>query len=287
MTSTMHGILLMIVGVSLLSIMDACIKWLLLRDIHAIQVIAIRGWIITTSLFLILPMRGGIKSLYSHRIKLHLIRALFGVSATFCFFLALKYIPLADATAIFFCSSFFMTAGSKYFLGENVGVHRWLAVVIGFIGVLFVSSPGTESYHPASILALLAGASYAVIILTGRVLTRTDSTFNLVFYFNLANVCISTLIVPFVWQDLVGVEIIMIIVSSIIAVTAYFAMTQAFAITPVSILAPIEYIALVWAVLIGYFIWLDIPSAPAIWGMMLILSAGMYILWRESKNKND
>ena len=274
----------MSIGISCLAIMDACVKWLLLRDFSVFQMLAIRGWIITTAMLLLLPYQGGLRSLGSSRIKLHIIRLIFGFITTLSFFLSLKYLPLADTTAIFFCTTFFMTAGSQIFLKEPVGIHRWSAVALGFIGVLVVTSPGAESFHPASILTLVAGASYAVLMLMGRALSRTDSSFNIVLYMNVMNMFIASVITPFFWRTPTSEEIAMIFLISALALAGFFMITRAFTIASLSIIAPFEYIALIWATLLGYLTWQEIPSLSAWFGMALILAAGLYILWRESRH---
>ncbi len=282
---TMRGIILMLLGVSLLSSMDACVKWLVQRDVSVIQIMAMRGWLHVLVLLLLLPRRGGFKSVVSKQYKLHFLRTAIGFFAPLCFFLSLKYLPIADATAIFFCATFFMVAGSKYFLGEQVGVHRWAAVVVGFMGVLLVSSPGGSGFHPASLLAMASGASYAVIIVLGRVMVKKESPFILVFYFSGLNALVATLLVPFFWGMPSTEEMGMMLLLATLALGGYFALTTAFSLAPISVIAPMEYIALIWATLLGYFIWQEIPTGSTWAGMGLILSAGLYIIWRESQHK--
>jgi drug/metabolite transporter (DMT)-like permease len=277
----------MLIGVSFLSCMDSVVKTLLDLNVSAIEVIAVRGWIIMGVLLLYLPLQGGFKVLATGRIKLHILRTGIGFFAPLCFFLSLKYLPLADATAIFFCTTFFMTAGSVFILGEQVGLHRWSAVVIGFVGVLIIASPGSESFHPAAILPILAGAAYAGIILSGRLLIRTDAPFKLVFYFNTFNTLIATLLLPFFWQPLnFDILLLMLLVSGL-ALGGYLCLTYAISIAPIGVIAPIEYVALIWATFLGYVFWQEIPSSSAWLGMAIILSAGLYIMWRESHATAD
>jgi drug/metabolite transporter (DMT)-like permease len=279
--------LFMLLGVSFLACMDSVVKALLNLNVSVIQIIAIRGWMITGVLLLSLPFRGGLKAIATRRIKLHLLRTGIGFFAPLCFFLSLKYLPIADATAIFFCTTFFMTAGSVIVLGERVGVHRWSAVIFGFIGVLIVSSPGTESFHPASVLPLLAGAAYAGIILSGRLLTRTDSPFKLVFYFTAFNTLVATLLLPFFWQSISLDAMLLMLLVSALALCGYLCLTYAISIAPIGVIAPIEYIALIWATVLGYVFWQEIPSSAAWLGMAIILTAGLYIMWRESHSTPD
>lgn len=278
----LRGMLFMLLGVSFLSSMDSVVKALLNLGVPVIEIMAIRGWIITCVLLASLPLQGGWKVLTTSRIKLHLARTMIGFFAPLCFFISLKYLPLADTTAIFFCTTFFMTAGSVFVLGEQVGIHRWSAVVFGFIGILIVSSPGTESFHPASILAVTAGAAYAGMVLSGRLLTRTDSPFKLVFYFNAFNTLIATALLPLVWSAPSAEVILLMFFVSALALAGYFCLTHAILIAPIGALAPIEYIALVWATVLGYLFWQEIPSTSAWFGMGIIILAGLYIMWRES-----
>lgn len=275
--------MLMVLGVSMLSIMDSCVKWVLNQQINVVEIIALRGILILIILLLLLPARGGWKAIKTTRIKLHLWRASIGFLAPLCFFSSLKYIPIADATAIFFCTTFFMTAGSAIFLKEPVGWHRWLAVLIGFIGVLLVVSPGTQNFHPAAILPLIAGMSYAAILLIGRVLTSTDEPFKLVFYFTLFNAVLFTALLPFFWTTPSLNIVYVLIAISGFAITGYFCLSTAILIVPISILAPFEYASLIWAVLLGYWFWGETPNSLAWLGIALILGAGLYIIKRERK----
>jgi len=273
----------MLLGVSSLSLMDSVVKTILQYDIPVIEIMAIRGWLITSVLLLALPFKGGWKALSTQHIKIHIGRTLIGFFAPFLFFSSLKFLPLADATAIFFCTTFFMTAGSMVFLGEKVGIHRWSAVVVGFIGVLLVSSPGAQSFHPASLLALFAGAAYAAIMLVGRLLTRTDSSFKIVFYFNTFNALISSALLPTVWVAPSGTVLLLILLASSLAMTGYFCITHAIRVVPIAVVAPIEYVALIWATSLGYMLWGEIPQFYAWVGMAIILCAGLYIMWREGR----
>ena len=294
MNQSLRGILMMTAGISVLSVMDGFIKWLVLRDITSVQIIAVRGWIITVILLAIialLPKMGGMKALKTPRWHYHLGRSLGGVFAPALFFVSLKYIPLADAVTIFFCSTFLMVGGSAIFLNEKVGIHRWSAVVVGFIGVVIALQPGTASFQPASILVLLAGISYAFILISGRWLSKTESQLQLIFYFTFFN-CILCSIVMVIfwssfWHDLMNVEFAVLALLSVIALTGYFFITRAFFLAPISVIAPIEYVSLFWAILIGYLVWNETPT-PLVWlGIGIILTAGLYIAHRESKLKTE
>ena len=281
---------MMTAGISILSIMDGFVKWLVLRDITSVQIIAVRGWMITIlllGLIVILPKFGGVRALRTSRWRYHLGRSVGGVFAPGFFFISLKYIPFADVVTVFFCTTFMMVAGSAWFLGEQVGIHRWSAVAIGFIGVVIALQPGTASFHPVSILVLLAGVSYAFVLISGRWLSRTESQLQLIFYFTFFNCIICSVAILLFgadfWRDLIALEVGVIALLSMIALSGYFFITRAFVLAPISAIAPIEYIALLWAVAIGYLVWGEVPSQMVWIGMALILSAGLYIAHREAR----
>ena len=283
---------MMACGITLLSIMDAGIKWLVERDISSIQIIVVRGWIISLGILITLMLvrkTGGVAALKTNRLKHHLMRSAVGVFAPALFFLSLKYIPLADAVAVSFSATFLMTIGSVIFLGERVGFHRWSAVFIGFIGVAIALRPGTSAFNPASLLVLCAAIAYASILISGRWMSKTESSLQLIFYFTFCNACICsvfTLITwPNFWRPLSVQEIFAIIGISAIALSGYFCVTRAFTNAPISAIAPIEYTALFWAVLFGYLVWGDIPDQWVWLGIVIILCAGLYIGYRESLQK--
>ncbi len=281
------AIIAMLLGVLILSVMDAVVKWLVMHDVGVIMMLAIRGWVIITALTIyLLFISNNTNHSACSRLKtdhpwIHLMRAIIGFFAPFLFFTSLEHLPLADATAIFFCTTFFMTAGSIPILGERVGTYRWLAVIGGFIGVLMITRPGSDVFHPASLLALGAGAAYAFMVLAGRLLSRKDSTFKLVFYFNLSYTIIATALLPFFWKTPEITIVGLIVIVAILATAGHFALTTAFASAPVAIIAPYEYTALVWSILLGYLIWGELPAQLAWAGIGIITVAGLFIVWRE------
>ncbi|MCB1756518.1 MAG: DMT family transporter [Gammaproteobacteria bacterium] len=273
----------MLGAMAVLSSMDAGVKWLLLRDIPVVQVIALRGWIVTSTMLLMIAVKYDLMILRTGKLRQHLLRAAMGFFAPLSFFLSLKYLPLADATAIFFCGIFFMTAGSAWMFAEPVGKHRWLAVFIGFMGVLLIVRPGAGVFHPASLLLIVGAASYALMMLWGRKLTETESTFNIMFYFNLVFTLIGSLAVPFVWHDMGLPEILVLLLVSALALSGYYLMTRAFTLASLSLIAPLEYTSLVWALLLGYLLWGDLPDGLAWFGIAVIVASGLYILYREKR----
>ncbi len=276
----------MLLAMATLSIMDAGIKWLVLRDIPVMQIIAIRGWLITIALLIYVIWRFDLKILHTTKLKQHIVRAGLGVFAPLLFFYSLRFLPLADATAIFFCGIFFMTAGSAWILNEPVGWHRWTAVIVGFIGVLIIIRPGAEVFQSASILPVISAASYATMLLWGRKLSKTESTLKIVFYFNLVFMLIGSCGLPFVWRSVPALDATLLLMVSAIALLGYYSVTRAFTLAPISVIAPLEYTSLIWALILGYAIWGEFPDLISWIGISIIVWSGLYIVYREKRVAN-
>src|SRR5210317_1333891 len=159
----------------------------------AIQVIAIRSWMISLMILAIFGIRGELAELATRKPRQHALRGCIGFFAPFTFFIALKFLPLADTTVVFFSSTFVLTAASALFLKESVGIHRWSAVVIGFVGVVIAMNPQGEEGLNAYLLLLVATTIYAMIFISGKRLSTTDSVISLVFSLQLGMGFMATL----------------------------------------------------------------------------------------------
>jgi len=281
-TNNLLGIGLMMLAMLLFEVMDAVAKWLVSADMSAIQVIAIRSWIMLVMILAILAIRGELTELATRKPLQHALRGCIGFFAPFTFFTSLKFLPLADATVVFFSSTFVLTAASALFLKENVGVHRWSAVVIGFVGVVIAMNPQGEGGLNAYLLVLVATTIYAAIFISGKRLSATDSVISLVFSLQLGMGFMATLMLPWVWVPVTLVMMAQLMLMAVIALAAHYLFAAAFARADVSALAPFEYTALVWAALIGYVIWLDVPSTQVWIGAAIIICCGLYVIHRES-----
>ena len=281
-TNNLLGIGLMMLAMLLFEVMDAVAKWLVSADMSAIQVIAIRSWMMLVMILAILGIRGELAELATRKPLQHALRGCIGFFAPFTFFTSLEFLPLADATVVFFSSTFVLTAASALFLKESVGIHRWSAVVIGFVGVVIAMNPQGEGGLNAYLLVLVATTIYAMIFISGKCLSTTDSVISLVFSLQLGMGFMATLMLPWVWVSVTPVIMAQLMLMAVIALAAHYLFAAAFARADVSALAPFEYTALVWATLIGYVIWLDIPSVEVWIGATIIISCGLYVIHRES-----
>jgi drug/metabolite transporter (DMT)-like permease len=281
-SNNLLGIGLMMLAMLLFEVMDAIAKWLVSSEMSAIQVIAIRSWILLPSILLILAIKGEIGELATRKPIQHLLRGCLGFFAPFAFFSSLKSLPLADATVVFFSSTFILTAASALFLKERVGIHRWSAVGIGFVGVVIAMNPQGGGDVGAYLLVLAATTIYAMIFISGKLLSSRDSVISLVFTLHLGMGLMASIALPWVWVSISWIEFGQLCLLSAIALVAHYLFAAAFARAEVSALAPFEYTALVWATIIGYLLWQDIPSAEVWTGAAVIIACGLYVIHRES-----
>jgi EamA-like transporter family. len=281
--SYLPGIALITLAIFFLSLMDVVGKWLVNAQggYATVQILALRAGVIVTVFLFYLPFAGGLNILVTQRISQHLIRCVIGFGAPLLFFTALKSLPLANATAGFFSSTFLAVLLSAIVLKERVSIQSWFAVIGGFAGVLLVTQPGFESFQIEILLVLGSGACYAVFILMGRWMSDTEPTFRLVFYTNLVVGVCALLPLPWVWEPVSTPIAFGIVAMALLGIAGQLALTQAFRLAPVGVVAPFEYSALIWSTLFGFLFWREIPTLMVALGVLVIAASGFYLGYRE------
>lgn len=276
-----RGIGLMILGIGLLCTMDALAKLLMKNGMPAVQLLALRSVVIVPLMLLIFSFRGNLATLKPTRPILHIGRGIIGFLAPLTFFLGITFLPLTDAVTVSFSSIFMIAVLSIVFLGERVGPHRWASIMAGFIGVVIVIGPQGGGELNGYILILVGSAAYAVVFISGRYLASTESVASLVFSFNLSVGVISLMLLPWYWQPQLLGQYGMLVCLALVAVSGHFLITSAFSNTEASLLAPFEYTAVLWALAFDLLIWHVVPSATTSIGAAIIVSSGLYIVYRE------
>lgn len=276
------GVLLVLLAVALLSAMDASVKLLLDGGISALQMLALRSWLVVPLLLGWAWRRGGgPAAITTKRWKLHFLRVAIGTGSPLFFFTAIKTLPLADATTIFFGSSFIMTGLSVVMLKERVGPHRWSAVVGGFIGVVIAMRPSLDM-DIGALYALAASISYSFFILMTRVLGSGEGSLKQVIYFHAWLGLVGSVSLPFVYSPFSLRDVELIIIIGILVVTGHLSMTKAYSIAPVALLVPFGYTAMIWSALLGYAFWDHVPGVEVLVGGAVIVLSGLYLTYRET-----
>ena len=271
-------------GWLLLPFMDGTAKFLS-TDLHFLQVVWGRYFFM---LLISVPLafiffRKDLKLPKS--LSIQLWRSFFLFLSTIFFFYSISIISLPEALALSFISPIIVTILSIFYLNEKVGIHRWAAVILGFIGVLIIIRPGFIDFNFASISALAAGISYAFYITYTRKLSFTDSAVVTLIFTGSIGCIIISFIVPFFWINLNINHILLLLLLAFIGTVAHFLIILSLKLGEASKLAPLAYFEITTNILIGYILFDDLPSLWIYFGLFLIVISGLYIFIRENLKK--
>jgi drug/metabolite transporter (DMT)-like permease len=202
----------------------------------------------------------------------------------FGFFYGLSRMPLVNALTIAFTAPLFVTGLSVPFLGEHVGWRRWLAVIVGFIGVLIVLRPGQGMFTPAAIGVIIAALCYAGLALTARKLAATESSFSLAVYVVTGPFLVSSSLLPGHFTMPTAGGWFLFVLAGLCSALAWVGIVGGYRRAPPAMLAPFEYTALIGAAIAGYLIWDEVPDVWVITGGLVIIASGLFIVYREIGN---
>ena len=261
--------------------LDLCAKAIL--ETYPLEQFVFLRSLIGLLLFLLFARQfGGLSSLATRRFRWHLMRTMLACGAMFGFFFGLSKMPLIDALTLGFTAPLIMTALSVPLLGEHVGWRRWLAVVAGFAGVLMILLPGTGTLSFAATSVLFAALCYACLAITARKLADTESTFGLSVYVIAGPMIISGLLSvdgDWIAPDVTGWTLFL--AAGACSVIAWIGLVGGYRRAPPAVLAPFEYTALIAGAVAGYVIWDEVPDRCVVAGALVIISSGLYIVYRE------
>jgi drug/metabolite transporter (DMT)-like permease len=279
--SRASAIAYMVLAVFCLSLMDALGKRVAARY-SVFQMLAIRSTVAVALLAAILGASGGLGKLRTRQPLAHAARALCGLVAFVTFYAALRHLPLADAVAVAFGSPFLVTALAHVFLKERARAGNWLAIAVGFLGMVLIVRPGASGFHPAALLVLVSAAAYAVLMLLARWMTRPErpheDTTAFVFYMLAGQAMVGWVVAAAAWRPPDARALAEMAGMGVVGIFGNYGLAQAFRSAPVAVVAPFEYTGLIWAVMLGAVFFGDVP-APTFWlGAAIIVGAGLYTL---------
>ncbi len=281
-THTGRGIACMVAGAGLLTISDGFVKWL--TDGYPVtQIIVIRGAFILLPMFILAWRMGRLSSLRVTRPGWQALRAMLFTASVFLFLNGLRFNPLAINTAIAFASPLIITALAVPFLGESVGWRRWSAILVGFGGVLVIVRPIGESINIYALLPLATAVTGAFQDIITRRISDTESALSVLF-------CSSTLVILTAsyfafdgsWRLPTMVDFSFLVLTGLLSGAAHYLLIETFVLAEAAVVAPFRYSALVWGLLIGFFVWDDLPNLSDWFGIILIVGSGIFIIHRES-----
>jgi drug/metabolite transporter (DMT)-like permease len=267
------------------STMGALLKLASTQGMNAPELLFYRSLFSLPVVLLWVLNRESLAVLRPNRPLAHVWRSALGLTSMGMTFQALILLPLADATAINFTAPIFATILSFVILKEDVGVHRWAAVAIGFVGVLIIARPGGSSLPAAGVLiALVAAVSQAGVTTTLRHLQRSENVSAIVFWFAVGGILVGGLLMTVFGHAHAATAFAFVIAGGLLGGVGQLLMTTSLR-APVSVVSAFDYLQIVGATIYGWLIFSDVPKVATVLGAALIAGSGLYTAWREHRRR--
>ncbi|WP_311948260.1 DMT family transporter [Halomonas piscis] len=282
MSASLRGIGYMCTGVLFLALGDAVSKWL--GEVHSpLEIVFFRNVVAVPLIAMLAYFGGGLRTLGTRRPGVHLLRGLIYTGTMGFFVLGLTLLPLAEATAIAFVAPLFVTLLSVPLLGERIAPPVMAASLVGFVGVLIVVRPGGDAFNAGALSMVAAAVCYALTMITARRYGGREHFWALVFYIALVPALLTAATLPWVWVTPHPWHWLGFLASGVFGVGAAGFITLAFRYAPAAIAAPFDYTALLWAVLLGWWFWGELPDVWVLVGSVLIISSGLAIAYHDRR----
>ena len=281
-----RGITYMVLALFLLTVGDALTKWVG-TGLPIGQVIFFRALFIFIPTMVIVFTSGGLATLKVTDRRGVGTRALFYSCTTALITTSMILLPLADASAMLFAGPLFVTALATPMLGEYVGWRRWTAVLVGFAGVLIMLRPTPDAIQVLAIVPIVAALFGAFRDITTRRISATESSNAIMFWSNVVLLCAASFTAFFGWDPMTLSDIAQLAILGLIVGVAHWVMIEAYRFGEAAVVSPFKYTAIVWATLLGYFVWGTVPDTFIITGGALVVASGLYILRRETRRQGS
>ncbi len=269
----------MFLSVCTFSVMDLLVKWS--SDYPTGEVLFFRGFFGLLPTYFLIP-KNKLKTFYTtERSKEHLFRCLMGLMALIAIVIALRELPLAVVVSLSYAAPLFITVLSIFLLSEKVGVFRWLAVLIGFVGVIIIAEPGFKGMNYLYFLPLIFCIGMAFVTITIRKLSTTEPIWLISIFFTTTILIAGLATIPMGWIMPNFQDFILLALIGVTGGSANLFLTQSYKLSEVSLVAPLKYLALIFAIIFGYLIWNEIPTVKTLIGASLVVLASLIIFRRE------
>jgi drug/metabolite transporter (DMT)-like permease len=276
--AVLAGIALMLVGILMFALNDAMGKWLV-ASFSVGQVLLMRSFGAFIVLGPMLARRPVAALVRVEKPHLQLARVVMATADTGLFYAAVVYLPLADVMTFYMAGPIYVAAISHFLLGERIGWRRWLAVTIGFVGVLVALRPSEAMLSWPSIFGLVGSVSFALSMVLGRVL-RTTSDTTLVTWQTLGCLATGAVFSLGAWNAFDVQQLLAMILLGVVSCAAHLMITRSLKLAPASVLAPLQYTLLLWAILLGWLFFGDFPDTQTLVGAAIIVLSGLFIFHR-------
>lgn len=287
--SVLRAILLKVLSALLFAVMSALVRHLGARYPVG-QIVFFRSAFAVLPVVLIYAWRNELAAAVRTTRPLgHLGRGVISIGGMFFSFSALARLPIVDATAISFVSPLITVALSAILLKERVRIYRWSAVVLGFVGILVMLVPNFDPALHVAATGTTAGLAFAMAsafcnagsVIQVRRLTRTETTSSIVLYFSLICALAGLVTLPLGWLRPTSSELAALVAIGLCGGLAHILLTESYRLAPASLVAPFDYTAMIWAFLLGYVFFGELPTVYVLVGAVIIAAAGLFVIWRE------
>ena len=280
-TGVMRGVLLMCLSTVAFAIMHASVRFVS-ADLPPFQIAFFRN-LFGLAFLVPLLVGAGFAQMRTQRLGLHALRGLINIAAMLMFFTALSITPLAKVTALSFTAPIFAAVLSVVFLGERFRLYRWIAIVIGFLGMLIILRPGFVALELGALLAAGAAVLWAVAMILIKLLSRTESSVAIVAWMGIFLCAFSIGPALWVWQTPTLSNLIWLVFIGLCGSIAQVTLSQSFKETEPTAVLPLDFLKLIWATILGAWLFGEFPDAFTWIGAIVIFSAGLYIANRERR----
>jgi drug/metabolite transporter (DMT)-like permease len=281
-----RGIALILASTVFLGISDVTAKYLS-ATLPSIEIAWIR--FLTFAVIMVPAILPGspFYALRSQRRGLQLMRGAALLFSSLLYISGLRFLPIAEASATSFVAPLFVTALSIVFLGERVGLRRWVATAVGLMGVLVIIRPGTGAFHPAAFFPIVSALAWAGTLIMTRMMSGTEHAGTVMAYSSIAGVAIMSALVPWVWVAPDWHDILFGLLIGVSSTAGQWIVVLAFRYADASVLAPFSYTQLLWVSLLGFAVFGEIPDVWTVTGAAFIVASGLYTAHRERMRRSQ
>jgi drug/metabolite transporter (DMT)-like permease len=275
------GISLMVLAIFVFSLNDALGKWL--AGTYPVgQILLFRG---AAALLVLAPMLvriGPAALLAVERPGLQILRVAFSSGEIACFYIAVAALPLADTMTYYLASPIFVTVLASLILRERIGWRRWSAVVAGFAGVVLALQPSALAFGWPAFVALLGSVLFSFLMIATRSLRATPDIV-MVAWQMIGSLILGIVVAPFQWVPVAPVDVALLAVVGVVSMLAIGMVNRSLKLAPASVVVPYQYTLIVWAAILGYLVFGDVPDRLVVIGAAIIIGAGLFIFLREQR----
>jgi drug/metabolite transporter (DMT)-like permease len=300
-SSSFRGVSFLVLAMLIISVQNIAVKWIG-GDYSALEIVAFRSLVALPCTLLFYRHEGQRGLPTTQQPKLEYLRGVFLFLSYTAFMMGLAALPLADVEAIRFSGPLMITSLSVVVLGEKVGPRRWLALVIGFIGVLLIVRPGSAIFNLGSVFVLISVLFYALTVILTRKLQTNDSSATMAYHSSLVYLVAALVLAPLpaivgempsahpsiaflirAWSIPTLIDLVIMAGLGLVWGGWMYFMSRAYSVAQASVIAPLEYVSLPINIMWGFLIWQEIPTLMTLAGAFLTLFSGLFVLCRERK----